>query len=776
VARPLVDIRGSRRRAVVGGKAAALNRLVRLGFNVPPTWVVPHRRIPSSARDAAALRDALSASLDPKLDYAVRSSAVVEDDETRSFAGRFLTRLDVPARAVAEAIFEVAGQATEGPAEQYAEALGDDSSDLRVAVIVQQMVHAIAAGVVFSRNPVTGVKETVIEAGSGTAENLVAGRTRPERWVYRHGEWLLTPQDPVLTAEAAREIAEGAQRLEAKWGRPIDAEWAWDGKLWWLQVRPITVGADAAVYSSRMARDMLPGLIKPLVWSVNGPVMGDAHVRLLEQVFGPLRIDPADLATLFHYRVYINVGALSRLAAEFGLPEDSLEMLAGMQPGASMPRMPHPTPRVIRRAPRMARSALHFSRFDRVLHERMPDMWERSHAFEAGPRADGLSPSELLDRATELQDLVQDVAYHHMATLMLMQMFTMRARARVRRAGVEPDDAPDLFLTSASERYNLGLALAELSDVARRQTAEVQDLIAAQDVVALRASGAAAEFVAAFDAFEREFGHFSDSGVNFSAPPWSEQPGRMLGMVAGYMASETSPRAVEPCDALAGRGRAGRSAQRACARAATFQSLRDETSSLYVRAYGQFRPIMLALGRSLEREGALECVDDVFYLTREEIGRFIGGQLDAAEARAIVSQRTEEMVVAGRGEPPEVVVGAVAELIEMPGRQRLRGISASRGRYTGRVVVCQGLGDLERIQAGDVVVVPYSDASWLPLFTRAGAIVAESGGMLSHSAILARELGLPAIVAVRGALSLPEGALVSIDCYDSTVTVLPEAS
>lgn len=86
-------------------------------------------------------------------------------------------------------------------------------------------------------------------------------------------------------------------------------------------MRPVTAGSEAAVYSSKPARDMLPGIVLPLVWSINGPLNSGAFVRFLEDVFGPLGVRPSDLATLFHYRTYINIGALSKLFAEFGPPE-----------------------------------------------------------------------------------------------------------------------------------------------------------------------------------------------------------------------------------------------------------------------------------------------------------------------------------------------------------------------------------------------------------------------------------------------------------------------
>ncbi len=775
----LIDLRGARRRSRVGGKAANLRWLARQGCAVPPTWVVPVHTVAAATTNPASLAASLARTLDPTRTYAVRSSAVVEDSDEHSFAGRFLTRLGVPASEVVGAVLEVAAQARAGTAAEYAAKLGAPSADeLPVAVIVQQMVDPVSAGVVFSRNPVSGVKETVIEAAAGLGEDLVSGRARAERWVRRRGEWLLSPESTPLPLEAASQIADGAERLEQALGRPVDAEWAWDGEVWWLQVRPITVGADAAVYSSRMARDMLPGLIKPLVWSINGPVMGDAHVRFLEEVFGPLNVTSADLATLFHYRVYINIGALSRLAAEFGFPEDSLEVLAGMQPGASMPRMPHPTHRVLKRAPRMATTAVRLTRFDRTLARRLPALWQRSRAFKSSTQLEGVSASGLLDRAEHLQHLVAEMAYHHLVTLMLMQMYGIRARGRLKRDGLDPDIAVARIgaaVPAEASRHNLGRALDRLTAVAAEQPEAVRALISAGDLESLRVEPQAAEFCDAFDAFVADFGHFSDSGVNFSVPSWAEEPDKILGMVAARLAAAASGGSTTD-GKLRSQPVTSRRTRRACERAAAFHALRDETSSLCTHAYGQFRPIMLAVGRELEREQALESAEDVFYLTTHELRRAAEGHLKPSHCRAMVRQRRDEMEAAGRGEPPEVVVGATAELVQMPGRTTLRGISASRGRYTGKVVVCRGLRDLDRVENGDVVVVPYSDASWSPLFTRAGAIVAESGGMLSHSAILARELGLPALVAVRGALGLPDGALVSIDCYDSTVTILGEAS
>ena len=772
MSRLIVDLQNARR-THVGGKAASIARLRRLGFSVPHAWAVPSKTVARMRADPDAVVTELLRQLDKSATYAVRSSAEVEDSGGHSFAGRFLTELDVPAAEVPASVARV-GSCADEALDAYAEALGVDACLDTIGVVIQEMVHARAAGVVFSRNPVTSIKETVIEAVEGTADELLAGRQRPERWVRKRGEWLLTPDEPVLDAAVAAEIADGAERLEQALGYCVDAEWAWDGTLWWLQARPVTAGSQAAVYSSKLARDMLPGIVTPLVWSINGPLNSGAFLRFLEDVFGRLDARPEDLSALFHYRMYINVGALSKLFAEFGMPEESLEMLAGMERRGSMSGMPRPTPRALVRMPHMLGAMRRFSRFDRELDVALPPLERQVREFVAETDPNTLAPDELLARIATLRELLGELAYRHLVTLMVMQMFTMRLRAAMERAGaLEPGQTMQLP-GGDSHDGDCSPALWALGELATRQPAEVQAAVHHGDLETLRALPDAGDLVAAIDRFIADFGHLSDSGVNFAAPAWREQPEQVLTMIAAHM--DTGARLSSTREAFERDYAVGPRLRRAYRRALVYQSCRDRTSALYTYAYGQFRPHVLSLGRHLEEAGTLSRADDVFYLTIEELARLVEGSLAPADTRAMVAQRAEEIEFASQGEPPEVVVGEVAELVRMPSRKVLRGTPTSRGRYTGRTVVCHGIADLPRIARGDVVVVPFSDASWAPLFTRAGAIVAESGGVLSHSAILARELGLPAVVSVRGALALADGALVSVDGFEGTVTVLDEAS
>jgi len=125
--------------------------------------------------------------------------------------------------------------------------------------------------------------------------------------------------------------------------------------------------------------------------------------------------------------------------------------------------------------------------------------------------------------------------------------------------------------------------------------------------------------------------------------------------------------------------------------------------------------------------------------------------------------------------PPAMIFGHTAPSLNPDEEGGLKGTPTSRGVYMGPVRILQGIQDIGKVRDGDVLVIPYSDVGWTPLFTRAGAVVAESGGILSHSSIIAREYGIPAVVSVPGACQLADGTRVTVDGHNGTVTVHGEA-
>jgi pyruvate,water dikinase len=184
-----------------------------------------------------------------------------------------------------------------------------------------------------------------------------------------------------------------------------------------------------------------------------------------------------------------------------------------------------------------------------------------------------------------------------------------------------------------------------------------------------------------------------------------------------------------------------------------------------------FRAYYLAIGTRLKEKNLIQNAHDILYLFDEEVRSYIEGQNNSKDFMALVAKRKDEMALAEHIIMPEIVFGEQHPPIVMSIGETLSGTPTSRGYYTGKVKVINGISDFPKLEDGDVLVIPYSDVSWLPLFAKAGAVIAESGGILSHSSIIAREYGIPAVVSVNGALSLYDNTVVSIDGFKGEILI-----
>jgi phosphoenolpyruvate synthase/pyruvate phosphate dikinase len=214
----------------IGGKALGLARLQRGGLPVPPAMVVP-------VGEAVATDELAAAAERLGEPLAVRSSASGEDAGGRSAAGQFETLLDVTRAELPSAVEQVRRSATSARAQAY-------GADAQMAVVIQRQVRATRAGVAFSRDPVTGADEVVIEAVFGYGDALVSGEAAPDR--YR-----VAPDDGVRARVAGRlrtlrddeavELARHVRRAERVFETPVDVEFCFEGSsLWLVQCRPIT--------------------------------------------------------------------------------------------------------------------------------------------------------------------------------------------------------------------------------------------------------------------------------------------------------------------------------------------------------------------------------------------------------------------------------------------------------------------------------------------------------------------------------------------------------
>jgi pyruvate,water dikinase len=206
-------------------------------------------------------------------------------------------------------------------------------------------------------------------------------------------------------------------------------------------------------------------------------------------------------------------------------------------------------------------------------------------------------------------------------------------------------------------------------------------------------------------------------------------------------------------------------------RARKFRFYREAISSLYTFGYGLFRPYFLALGDRLVRRGVIPFRDDVFYLYFDEVRAVVENGSAGSDYADKVATRKSEMEQVRNALVPETIFGEQAPPLDDRPCNRLTGIPTSRGYYTGPVKVVQGIRDFDKLQVGDVLAIPFSDVGWTPLFTKAGAVISEAGGILSHSSIVAREYNIPAVVSVSGACSLEDNTVVMVDGFKGEISI-----
>ncbi|MER5853109.1 PEP/pyruvate-binding domain-containing protein [Streptomyces sp. NPDC002012] len=324
-----------------GAKAANLARLLREGFAVPAGFVIEDVSDDSWVHELeSALRGLGSGP------FAVRSSAVGEDAVQASFAGQLHTTLGATTTAqVAVAVRRTAMSGTSPQAAAYTARTSRLPGPV-VSVIVQRLVRAEVAGVLFTRQPVTGADQVVIEAARGLGDKVVNGSLTPQRWTI-DGDVLTTPDtivETVLTAAQVRALGETGRRIEASLGCPQDVEWAIaDGTVWVLQARPITTVAVPDGHAARDAGEALvtgtpasPGTATGLVRMIGGLDdfirfrSGDVLVcRTTSPAWTPLLARAAAVVTEVG-------GVLSHaaiVAREFGIPavtaaDDAMTVLA----------------------------------------------------------------------------------------------------------------------------------------------------------------------------------------------------------------------------------------------------------------------------------------------------------------------------------------------------------------------------------------------------------------------------------------------------------------
>jgi pyruvate,water dikinase len=772
----LIDLSHKGAPKSIGNKALNLRQLADIGVQIPKTYVVNwdayHRYLNDDITLVDELRLELSEFLNFDTIYAVRSSANIEDSFERSFAGQFKSVLNVRGvDNIFQAIWSIWGTVKAENVQSYLEQHDISSEELLMGVIIQEMITPVYAGVALSRNPVTGADEVVVEAVEGSGDALVQSGVTPYRWINKWGTYIHGPDSDSVPIALIDQVIQETRVIAEKLKSHVDLEWVYDGEnLYWLQVREITTLNRQNVYSNHISKEMLPGMIKPLIGSVNIPLVCSMWVRLVTELVGRTRVKPEDLAKPFYYRVYFNMGTLGQIFQEVGMPADSVETLMGLvPPGANKPSM-KPTPKTLLRLPNLLLFFLDKWFFEPKMRKALKQIHEQFSSIDY-QRAKEMEASQLLEEIDKLFKIVQNAAYYNIVGPLLMMMYNRVLSGQLEKLGVDlskfdlmadvpelADYDPNLHLHALHEKF-IQLDPAHQEKIQQSTYAEFSNLSSIE------------EFQKDVTIFLERFGQFSDSGNDFSTTPWRESPDLVLDLIVNFTPAETEGKEKISFDDLnlsrSQRMRVGMFYRRA----RDFRLLREQVSSSYTYGYGLFRYYYLALGEHLVRQDLLDDPQDIFYLYDYQIRELVQNEHTEINTREIVAKHKEDINRFENIALPSVIYGDEPPPIKDPSQEKLVGVPTSIGHYTGKVTVVRGLKDFNKVQQGDVLVIPYSDVGWTPLFARAGAVVAESGGLLSHSSIVAREYNIPAVVSVAGATQLQDRTLVTVNGHNGEVLI-----
>jgi phosphohistidine swiveling domain-containing protein len=845
----------------VGGKAANLGELIRGGFDVPPgfcvsteayRWAVRGTAVEagtiedaSAARAAVfnapipqpvadAVRDAY-ARLESSADgpVAVRSSATAEDLPGASFAGQQDTYLNVAGiDAVLDAVHRCWASLWTDRAVAYRAAQGIDGSGVALAVVVQRMVDAESAGVLFTADPVTGRRrQAVLDAARGLGDAVVSGAVDPDHFVVdtatgrileRRRGGSADEQAVSLTDAQVRALVALGDRVESAFGSPQDIEWAVDadGHAWLTQSRPITTLFPVPVRAVPLpADDTRVFFCVTLAQGLHRPItpMGIAAFRLVGSGFldligrRPERIldGPSGFA-IGGDRIFVDATPIVRSAVGREIMPRALDVmearsavvLRGLFADPRFSVHPRSRRRFMGPALRLAaRIRLPFVAAQALVSPAAAQRRVRRLANEVRARdvPEGGDIPVRVDAVVDLLFRAMPLAPRSLPGAVVG--FAMLGLAgRLLRGSAQPGDLQTV-LRSVPDNVTTEMDL-ELWRVAVHARNDADSAVAlatrtARDLAdGFQAGTLPPVLQHGMTEFLGDYGHRAVAEIDLGMPRWSDDPAHLFGVLSGYLRLDSDAPTPERHFADGARdakimvltlirrarrrSRVRAAAVRFCLRRArALVGMREMPKFLIITAMHRARTTMLQIGRELADSGRIAAPEDVFFLDFDETKRAAAGD----DLRATVSERRDRYdAELRRRHVPRMLLSDGTELEALGSGSAaatagtLRGTPASAGTVTAPArVILDPVG--ARLEPGEILVAPSTDPGWTPLFLTAGGLVMEMGGANRHGAVVAREYGIPAVVGVpRATEAITTGEDVTIDGASGVVTLPSRAA
>lgn len=860
--------------SLVGGKAHGLARLLAAGFSVPTGFCVttevydhalrapgfsPVEQWQAALRSSGAERQRILSQYHNIIQnhdivelktqiteqvrqmglpspgrWAVRSSATNEDEAHASFAGVYRTRLGIPLEEIGSAVKDLWLSVWDERVLNYHATSGLSETPPAMAVVIQPLLEAQAAGVAYSVHPLTGrVNQVMINAVAGLAAALADGSMTPDQYVVEVGEdgqpmrisertiagqtqalrmtgqglQPMTLSDKVvggatLSDDRLFALARTAKQIEKAFGYPVDLEWLHDERsLWLLQARPISGLArprqltnDDCEWSRANFKETLPELPSPLGLSFLEQFM-ERYIVAPYRRLGCQIPEGISSVRVFKGRPYINMTLFYSLIAQLrGDPSVLTEQMGG---------------EILARPPEvrplgwfaLARAGLVMTAEMRKAVRHGPAWFAEMKAMVADHRADRLrtvSDEEIALRLDVIATWFDKRELTFAIAGGVAQCLQALGSLLPRWLGEDWRVLLNGALQGQAEAISAQqiIRLAEIVDMVRRDPSVMSQFNAERwDPEEVRRKLDGTDVFRAFTRYLDDYGHRGVGESDVMSPRFADRPDLLLTILRTQI---LDPNGVTAADILQRqamvreralreiRARFGRRFYRWAIfswwyrRLCRFFALREANRHHLMYYSAATRSLLLRLGERLVEQGKLSSQEDIFYLTIEARADLLAG--GSSDWQKIIQARRAERDRHATISVPdtirdwhEVTRGIDASSVVAP-EGIFRGIPISGGQVVGPVRFVRSMEDWSRVCRGDILVVSVIDPGMAPLFGVAAGLIAEMGGTLSHGAIIAREYGLPTVANVPGITDgLKEGDRISLDAERGEIIVQARA-
>lgn len=711
--------------------------------------------------------------------WAVRSSHADEDGAEFSFAGQFSTLLNISARDVPNA----AKLCLKGSAQTYAENM-HLSADGQIAVIIQKMVDADISGVMFSANPLGMLNESVITAGKGTG--AVVGGDSPATSYYLNktdGLIYYSRQEnaPLLSESQLAALNAACGKIIGLFGDYVDIEYAFaDGKLHILQCRPITAmpSEPQTILDSSNISESYPGISLPLTISFvhdayTGIFKGLARRclksrRLVSQYSALLENMTGSVNGRLYYKISSWYSVLKFLPFSKKIIPVWQEMMGvsakeenGSDSGLSL----------LRRILTYFNALYEFILVPRNMRQLERNFNQISIDFER-EFSDSLSAVQLM----KLYDRIGDEVLSCWEVTLLNDLYAFLFTGLLeKKIGSEQANK---FISGISDIESMKpvKALAVLA-VKAEEDGYLKGLSALKsNEEAAEYFARSGEFFCSVREYIKLYGDRAPQELKLETETFRTSPLLLAKQLCAYCAdSATMARLRELLDKQNNAGAhtyLSRSGKYYANRAALGIKNRETSRLNRCRIYGMIRRIFRALGDDFCRKGILDAPDSIFMLTVDEIRDLAVG--NNAPQTAIINKRRHLWTFYGKLPAYSRLVFSGREFSKAPENEitihdnneavsTLYGTPCSHGTVTGKALVIDGEPRSD-YPSGKILVAKMTDPGWVFIMANAKGIISEKGSLLSHTAIISRELGLPAVTGVKNATSaIQTGDMITLN-------------